>query len=237
MKYVSLFAAAVLLTTTVEAGSGNCCQVRSCNPCGSSQRVTRWYKAKDGTLREMIPYRQALSRAEDADDMEIALRGAQEELASVQEAATAAQEDLKAQLAALQQQLEQQVAATASEKARADKAEAAHQAAATQVAQLQETQKQSAEALTAAQAELTKATAAQEELSAKVASLTKERDALTAQVSTATSEIERLKQEAAKNEEVAIATEKYNEDPSDDEAADDDAPAEEQPTEEEGQES
>ncbi len=73
MKYVSLFAAVILLTPVLEAG--NCCKVRQCKPCRTS--CTQWYKAKDGTYREMIPYREALSRAEDADDMEIELRAAQ----------------------------------------------------------------------------------------------------------------------------------------------------------------
>ena len=61
----------------------NCSQPSACSTttCGTSAcstgsgSSTRWYKAKDGTFREMMPYMDALSRAEDADDMDIVLRG------------------------------------------------------------------------------------------------------------------------------------------------------------------
>ena len=140
MKYILFFATIMLLTPSLEAGNRNCRRVRTCSPCGTkTTSVTQWYTAKDGTLREKMPYHAALSRAEDADDMEIALRGVREELTVAQTAAAEHKEALDAELAGLRKQLEEQVAATAAQTARADKAEAAHTAATAQVASLQET--------------------------------------------------------------------------------------------------
>lgn len=208
MKYLPLFAAVLLLTPTLEAGSKSCCQVRRCNPCGSSG--TRWYKAKDGTYREMMPYREALSRAEDADDMEIELRGVREELTAAQEAAASEKEALQAELAALKKQLEDQVAATAAEKARADKADA-------QVAQLQESQKKAEAAAADLQKQLNEAVAAKDEALKQVTELA-------ARVENDGKEIERLKQEALESKKVAVATEDYDADPAGDDPK---APADE----------
>lgn len=217
MKYLPLFAAALLLTPTLEAGSSKCCKVRKCNPCGNS--CTRWYKAKDGTYREMIPYREALSRAEDADDMEIELRGVREELAAAQEAAAAEKSALDAELASLRKQLEEQVAATAAEKTRADSAEAAHKEAATQVAQLQESQQKAEAAAADLQKQLGEAVAARDNLQKQVGDLQ-------AKVASGDQEIQRLKQEAVENKKVAVATEDYDADPPKDEDGEE-APAEE----------
>jgi chromosome segregation ATPase len=223
MKYIPFFAAIMLLIPSLEAGNKNCCRVRTCNPCGTSTAsVTQWYTAKDGTLREKMPYREALSRAEDADDMEIALRGVREELTVAQTAAAEHKEALDAELAGLRKQLEEQVAATAAQTARADKAEAAHTAATAQVASLQETQKKSEATLT----QLKEATAAEAELTSQVKSLTEEREKLAAQIKTAADEINVLKQAAAKTEKVAVATEDYDADPPKEGDAEE-APAEE----------
>jgi len=85
-------------------------------------------------------------------------------------AAAEQQEALDAELAGLRIQLEEQVAATAAQTVRADKAEAAHKAAVTQVASLQ--------------TQLKKASAAGAELTNQVNSLTEEREKLTAQIKT-----------------------------------------------------
>ena len=87
-----LIAAAVLVVSPAMAGKSKTCTTtrvcstsksNNCSPCNS--RTTQWYKAKDGTYCEMLPYWDALSRAEDADDMEIELKATQEELAQVRE--------------------------------------------------------------------------------------------------------------------------------------------------------
>ncbi|MCA9060458.1 MAG: hypothetical protein KDA85_18235 [Planctomycetaceae bacterium] len=88
---------ALALSPLAQAGKSNCCTVKtpcvsSSTNCQTSCSTTRWYKAKDGTLREMLPYMTALSRAEDADDLEIELRGVQEELVASQQATEAAKQ-------------------------------------------------------------------------------------------------------------------------------------------------
>ncbi len=230
MKYISFFAAIMLLTPTLEAGSKNCCRVQKCNPCGTGS-ITRWYKAKDGTLREMIPYREALSRAEDADDMEITLRGVRKELSAAQSTAAEEKDALNSELVALRKQLEDQIAATAVQKDRADKAEVAHRAATTQVAQLQEDQKKSQATLAVVEADLKEAKAAGTKLSNQAKSLSAENEKLTAQLKTATSEIDVLKQAADKSEKVVVATEDYDADPPTDSNADEDAPEEQDESE------
>ncbi len=109
----------------------------SCNTtCKPGCSTVRWYKAKDGTYREMMPYAKALSRAEDADDMEPVLKKTQADLAAAndQVAQTKAESDklkaeLETQIAELQKQLEASRAATVAQTERADKAEAATRSA------------------------------------------------------------------------------------------------------------
>ena len=111
------------------AANSDCCRSNdNCKPSacgmtsGGSQTCssTRWYKAKDGTFREMMPYTAALSRAEDADDMEIQLRGVHEELATVktnidtiQADAAQLKTELESRIAVLTQQLESERQAVA----------------------------------------------------------------------------------------------------------------------------
>ncbi len=118
----------------------------SCNTtCKPGCSTVRWYKAKDGTYREMMPYAKALSRAEDADDMEPVLKKTQADLAAAndQVAQTKAESDklkaeLETQIAELQKQLEASRAATVAQTERADKAEAAHKKCIEEVATLRE---------------------------------------------------------------------------------------------------
>ena len=211
MKSILFLATAILLTPAVEGGTKNCCQVRKCNPCGyATTGATQWYTAKDGTLREKMPYRAALSRAEDADDMEIELRGVREELTAVQQAAAEKQEALTAELAALREQLAEQLAAATAQQDRAEKAEAAQQAAAAQLIELQTT---SEAELTQVRTELQEAVAARDELASQVKTMAEQQEKLTADVTAANSEIERLEQEAVKNKKVAVVTKDYDSDP------------------------
>ena len=64
--------------------------------------VKQYYRGQDGSLRELIPYSEALSRSEDAERLEGELAETQQQLAAQQEQNAAA----TAQLAALQEQLE-----------------------------------------------------------------------------------------------------------------------------------
>ncbi len=211
MKTLPVLTAALLLTPALHAGTTPCCQVGVCNPCGSGTTVTQWYSAKDGTLREKIPYHAALSRAEDADDLEWELRSVREKLTELRqaaaeqhEAAAVEKDALAAELAALRQQLEQQVAATTAEQERADRAEAAQQAVA---AQLEQLQKSSESELSQLRTQLQAADTAREDLAAQVKTLSDERGTLTTQLSTARSELEQLQQEALRNRKVAVVAE------------------------------
>jgi len=216
MKYILFFATILLLTPALEAGNRNCRLVPKCNLFGlfgtKTTSATQWYTAKDGTLREKISYRAALSRSEDADDMEIALQGIREELAATQTAAAAEKELLAAELAGLRIQLAEQVAATAAQTARADKAEAAHKSAAAQVASLEETQTNSEVTLAQVQTQLKEAKATGAELTNQVNSLAEERERLTAQINAATDKINVLEQAAVKTEKVDVATDDYEAD-------------------------
>ena len=77
---LSTITVTLAMTVAAAAGENACPQpaASGCSPCQSTQ----WYKAKDGTFRKKMPYAKALDRAEDADDMEIQLKGVQTELAT-----------------------------------------------------------------------------------------------------------------------------------------------------------
>lgn len=198
------------------ANSGvECCQPSSavCAPAGHScgTRTVRWYKAKDGTYREQLPYWTALSRAEDADDMEIVLRSVRTELAEKQAAHEAAVADaatqkaaMEAQIAELTKQLEAATQTAAAEKARADKVEAVLADASAKVTTLEGAQKAGEETLAAVRGELTAAVqdrdalkAANGDLQKQVSELAEARNAAEALAKSAQEELNRLKQDAA----------------------------------------
>ena len=134
--------------------------------------TTQWYRAKDGTVRKMLPYWDAMHRAEDADKLETELQQARTELAAAKTQAEALQKELEAaraqlaqlktssetQSAELKKQIDSEKTAAASQKERADKAENAHKTAIGQVATLREEALRQAESLTGVRTEL-KATA------------------------------------------------------------------------------
>jgi chromosome segregation ATPase len=222
MKSISFLAVALLITAAPLASAKDCCGQSRCQPCGGNRVIaTQWYKAKDGTLREKVPYWQALSRAEDADDMEIELRGVQEELAAATETATTQD----AEIAALRQQLEEQVAATAAATERANKAEAS-------VAELTAALEKSVAEAGAAATARDEAKAALAMATEQVSNLTAEREKMVAEIANATSEIERLKQEAVESKKVAVATEDYDADPQEGDEPKEETPVEEEPAEE-----
>jgi chromosome segregation ATPase len=136
--------------------------------CVSGTAAKQYYKAKDGSIREMRAYWDAVNRADEADMMEPVLKQTQEELAAVKvqaeqsaaalaaskaEAETLRQElakltaAIEAQAADMKKQVEAARAATTVQKDRADKAESAHKAAVDEVATLREEAKKSAETL------------------------------------------------------------------------------------------
>lgn len=213
----------------------NCSQPTACSTSACSTgsgTSTRWYKAKDGTFREMMPYMDALSRAEDADDMEIVLRGVQEELTTaktnietIQADAAKLKTDLESQIAELQKQLEAEKTAVAAQKERGDKAEAAHKQSVEQIATLRDSAKKSEESLKSTQGELKKTSEEREALKTARADLEKKLADMTANMDAAKKtaeeaakvsqqEIEKLKQEAAEAKKAAVEAEaKAKEDP------------------------
>ncbi|MDA1230314.1 MAG: hypothetical protein O2856_06030 [Planctomycetota bacterium] len=203
------------------------CSPNACNTCVTSACntrsgvLTRWYKAKDGTFREMMPYMDALSRAEDADDMEIQLRGVNEELTAARLSIEAIQADtaklkseLETQNAELKKQLADEQATVAAQKERGDKAEAAYKQSVEQIASLRESGKKSDELLKTARTEL-KETAeerdtlktARVELEKKLADITAAKAAAEEAVKVSQKEIERAKQEATEAKKAAVEAE------------------------------
>lgn len=203
--------------------AGDACVTSGCNTrCGAS---TRWYKAKDGTYREMMPYMDALSRAEDADDMEIQLRGVNEELTAAKSSIEAIQADtaklkseLETQIAELKKQLTDEQATVAAQKERGDRAEVAHKQSVEQIATLRESSKKSDASMKTVETELKKTVeerdtlkTARVELEKKLADVTTEMNGAKAAADEAAKvsqkEIERLKQEATEAKKAAVEAE------------------------------
>ena len=147
----------------------------------------------------MMPYKDALSRAEDADDMEPVLKQAQADLV----AANAAIEAAKAEIEAV-------------------KAEAAHKMCIEEVAQLREAGKKQDEALASTKGELKTTTeerdalkTAKADLEKQVTDLTAAKNAAEEALKAAQAEMEKMKQEAAESKKAAVEGEpaKEGEDP------------------------
>ena len=205
--------------------NSNCSPTRigNCQTTGGGRTSgsTCWYKAKDGTFREMMPYTEALSRAEDADDMEIQLKGVQAELATattnietVQADAAKLKTELESQIAALTQQLESERQTVATQKERADKAEAAHKQCIEQIASLRESGTKSEESLKAVQVDLRKSVEERDslktgraELEQKLTDMTAAKISAEEAAKVGQQELEKLKQEAAEAKKAAVETE------------------------------
>jgi hypothetical protein len=169
MKLINLpVAIAILIAATEVAHAGHkvCCvtYTRCCTPLAGG-KVSRWYRAKDGSLREQLSYEKALSRAEDADDLERALKSVREELAQERErlsavanAAESARAAVESQVAALQDQLKAAMAESAAQRQRAETAEAAHKLAVESAAALRDEARRREDALAGLKAELKAAT-------------------------------------------------------------------------------
>ena len=113
MKYIPFFAAAMLLTTALVAGTKNCRQVSRCNNSGS-----------------VVTAGRQQSIVKDVGAMELELRGVRDELTAVRQTTAELQEAFSTEtdllieeLAAFKTRLEKQQAVTVAEKERADKAE------------------------------------------------------------------------------------------------------------------
>ena len=227
-------AVALAFGSVSEAGLKSCLkpEQNNCAPC----KTTRWYKAKDGTYREMMPYKDALSRAEDADDMEPVLKQAQADLVAANAAIEAAKAEieaakaeaanvkaaLEAQVAELNKQLEGEKKTVATEKSRAEKAEAAHKMCIEEVAQLRDAGKKQDEALASTKGELKTTTeerdalkTAKTDLEKQVTDLTAAKNAAEEALKAAQAEMEKMKQEAAESKKAAVEGEpaKEGEDP------------------------
>ncbi|MFN6152686.1 MAG: hypothetical protein ACK5BP_22245 [Planctomyces sp.] len=182
----------ILLSAVLLASTCSFADARDTKGCflfarrNKTTTTTQWYRAKDGTVRKMLPYWDAMHRAEDADRLETELQKAQTDLAAAQAAnaqttadlaaaktqAEALQKELEAaraqlaqlktasetQSAELKKQIDSEKTTAASQKERADKAENAHKTAVGQVASLREEALRQAETLTGVRTEL-KATA------------------------------------------------------------------------------
>jgi len=185
--------------------------------------TVQWYKAKDGTYREMIPYARALSRAEDADDMEIALRKSEEELTAVKTTAEKTSADLvttrqelestqaemaklkaamEAQVAELKKQIAAEQQAAAGQKDRADKAEAAHKTAVGQLATLRESAVKSEETQAQILKDLAAAAQERDTLKIQVNDVQKAQAAAEAAAKTAQEELEQLKKAVEEGKKV-----------------------------------
>ena len=209
-----------------EAGHRACCvsAKSNCGPTtggGNTCGSTQWYKAKDGTFREMMPYTKALSRAEDADDMEIQLKGVQAELVTakttietVQADAATHKTELESQIAALTQQLEAERQNVVAQTERGDKAEAAHKQCVEQIASLRDSGKKMEDSLKAAQGDL-KNTAeerdslktARAELEQKLTDMTAAKTSAEEAAKVSQQELEKMKQEAAEAKKAALEAE------------------------------
>ena len=235
MKHILCCLLALSVTyTTSFAGDKGCFLFQGKNAKRTSTNCTssaataaaprgQYYKAKDGTVREMRAYWDAVNRADDADALEPALKQTQEELAAVKtqaeqaaaalaaakaEAETLRQElakltaAMEAQSADLKKQIESAKTAAAGQKDRADKAEAAHKAAIDEVATLREDAKRNAETLEKTKAELKTALAERDGLVVKTEALQKALTAAETSSKEAQEQLEKLKkaaEEAAKN--------------------------------------
>lgn len=208
--------------SSIATASGDCCVPKKagCNSPGTG--IIRWYKAKDGTYREQLPYWTAMSRAEDADDLEIKLKAVEQTLTETQAAQeatvkSAADEKtaLESQIAALTQELAAAKQTAVSEKERADKAEASLAETVKLAAELELAKKTGDEALTAVRGEL-KATqddrdamkTANADLQKQVAALNESRSALEAQLKSTQDQLEKMKQDAAPTTKPEVVEEK-----------------------------
>ena len=179
----------VALALSSPAFADNQCST-TCQPtCQPGCSSVRWYKAKDGTYREMMPYAKALSRAEDADDMEPVLKKIQADLTAANDvvAQTRAESEklkveMEAQIAELQKQLEAQKAMTVAQADRAEKAEAAHKRCIEDVASLRDEGKKKDEALAASKGETKTVSADRDAMKAANDQLTSDKSGLEKQV-------------------------------------------------------
>lgn len=228
MKRLLLTFSLTLLFTQISEAGLNLPGLRgrkNCDPC----QTTRWYKAKDGTYREMLSYSKALSRAEDADDMEPILKKTQEDLIAANEAIEQLKEEsaaqktaLEAQIAELTKLLEAERLAKTAQQERADKAESTLKTSVAEVSQLKEQNQKLNESLTVSQAELKAATGERDslktsnaDLEKKVADLTTSLKAAEDALKTAQEDLQKVQQEAAESKKVRIEEEPESKEGSD----------------------
>ncbi len=208
----------------------NCCTQPACKKCGgttacgttSSGPTTKWFKAKDGTIREVMTHWEALHRAVDADNMEIELRATRSELeattselAALKETSAAQVAALEQQLAELKSQLNEKNKAVQNQKKRANTAEAARKASEQKVASLTEAGKKSEKMIAEIQKNLQQTAserdalkAANDKLQADVKTREEANAKLNETINAAQAEIAKMKQEAIESKKAAVAAEK-----------------------------
>lgn len=186
----------------------------------ASGPTTKWFKAKDGTIREVMTHWDALHRAVDADNMEIELRAkvaeldaTRAELASVKEASAAKVASLEQQLAEVKSQFEAQKKATQDQNERANVAEAAHKASEAKVASLVEAGKKAETTLANVQKDLQQTMvdrdalkAANDKLQAEMKSVAEARAKADDAMKAAQEELAKMKQEAIESRKAEVAT-------------------------------
>lgn len=162
----------------------------------------------------MVPYWTALGRAEDADDLEIKLKGVETELVaanaateSANAAAATQKAEFEARIAELTKQLDSERQIVASEKSRADKAEAALAVSEKQVAALQESEKKSAEQLAAVRTECEGLKTTGAELQKQVTDLIAARDAALAETQVVQAKLTKVTQDAAESKKPEVQEE------------------------------
>lgn len=216
MNRITVVAAVfVICAGRAEAGRlFNLCQPKStcCTP------AVQWYKAKDGTLREKLPYWTALSRAEDADDLEIKLHAVEDELTAAQtelqetrSAAASVQAMLEQQIAELRNQLEAEKQSVAAQKARAEKAESEQKSAVAQLAEVKSSSEQLQARLASVQNDLKAAAEERDKLKSSNESLQKQVSELTTakenaekSLREAQEQLNRVKQDAAETKKPEV---------------------------------
>jgi len=193
--------------------------------------TTQWYRAKGGTARKMLPYWDAMHRAENADKLETELQKSQTELAATQAAnaqttaelaaaktqAATLQQELEAarvqlaqlktasetQSAELKKQIDSEKTTVVAQKERADRAENAHKTAVGQVASLREEALRQTETLTGVRTELK--TTAEERDALKVRNEELQKAVTAAETATkqAGEELEALKKTVAESKQAS----------------------------------
>lgn len=155
----------------------------------------------------MVPYWTALGRAEDADDLEIRLKGVETELVAANAAAATQQAEFEARIAELTKQLDSERQIVAAEKSRADIAETKLAASEKTIVMLQESEKKSAEEIAACKLESEGLKTTSVDLQKQVNELIAARDAALAETQVVQARLTKVTQDAAESKKPEVQEE------------------------------